>query len=168
MWLLILLIIDILLVYSIMVTVNLIKLKNQNIVDRERFENTLNTLINLDPKIKKYMEVRNESKILKENAEHNDKVVDKVNWENMLLNKENQQLKKQVDEYKKLGFKYLQDKNNNLETQQKEFIEYLENESILHPQYGEYTYYGYRRKIIGEILSKYKEIIGVSNENNIK
>lgn len=61
MWLLILLIIDILLVYSIMVTVNLIKLKNQNIVDRERFENTLNTLINLDPKIKNYMEVRNES-----------------------------------------------------------------------------------------------------------
>lgn len=44
-----------------MITVNLIKLKNQNIVDRERFENTLNTLINLDPKIKKYMEARNES-----------------------------------------------------------------------------------------------------------
>ncbi len=61
MWLLILLIIDILLVYSIMVTVNLIKLKNQNIVDREKFENTLNTLINLDTKIKNYMEVRNES-----------------------------------------------------------------------------------------------------------
>ena len=61
MWLLILLIIDILLVYSIMVTVNLIKLKNQNIVDSEKFENTLNTLINLDPKIKNYMEVRNES-----------------------------------------------------------------------------------------------------------
>ena len=61
MWLIMLLIIDILLVYSIMVTVNLIKLKNQNIVDRERFENTLNTLINLDPKIKKYMAVRSEN-----------------------------------------------------------------------------------------------------------
>lgn len=34
-----------------------------------------------------------ENKILKENAEHNDKVVDKVNWENMLLKKENKQLK---------------------------------------------------------------------------
>lgn len=33
------------------------------------------------------------NKILKENAEHNDKVVDKVNWENMLLKKENKQLK---------------------------------------------------------------------------
>lgn len=66
MWLLILLIIDILLVYSIMVTINLIKLKNQNIVDREKFENTLNTLINLDPKIKKYMEARNESNLTEE------------------------------------------------------------------------------------------------------
>ena len=36
---------------------------------------------------------REENKILKENAEHNDKVVDKVNWENQLLKKENQQLK---------------------------------------------------------------------------
>ena len=34
-----------------------------------------------------------ENKILKENAENNDKVVDKVNWENMLLKKENEQLK---------------------------------------------------------------------------
>ena len=37
--------------------------------------------------------LQQENKILKENAEHNDKVVDKVNWENMLLKKENQQLK---------------------------------------------------------------------------
>lgn len=34
-----------------------------------------------------------ENKRLKENAEHNDKVVDKVNWENQLLKKENKQLK---------------------------------------------------------------------------
>lgn len=33
-----------------------------------------------------------ENKILRENAENNDKVVDKVNWENMLLKKENKQL----------------------------------------------------------------------------
>ena len=36
---------------------------------------------------------KEESKILRENAEHNDKVVDKVNWENQLLKKENKQLK---------------------------------------------------------------------------
>lgn len=34
-----------------------------------------------------------ENKILKENAENNDKVIDKINWENQLLKKENEQLK---------------------------------------------------------------------------
>lgn len=38
-------------------------------------------------------ELQQENKILRENAEHNDKVVDKVNWENMLLKKKNKQLK---------------------------------------------------------------------------
>lgn len=42
-----------------------------------------------------------ENKILKENAEHNDKVVDKVNWENMLLKKENKQLKNNWNDLKK-------------------------------------------------------------------
>ena len=40
-------------------------------------------------------QLQQENKILKENAEHNDKVVDKVNWENMLLKKENKQLKEE-------------------------------------------------------------------------
>lgn len=50
---------------------------------------------------------------------------------NSLVNscqEEIRQLKKQVENYKELGFKYLQDKNNKLETQQKEFINYLEDE----------------------------------------
>ena len=38
-------------------------------------------------------QLQQENKILKENAEHNNKVVDKINWENMLLKKENSQLK---------------------------------------------------------------------------
>ena len=38
-------------------------------------------------------EIQQENKILKENAENNDKVVDNVNWENQLLKKENKQLK---------------------------------------------------------------------------
>ena len=37
--------------------------------------------------------LQQENKILRENTENNDKVVDKVNWENMLLKKENEQLK---------------------------------------------------------------------------
>ena len=40
-------------------------------------------------------QLQQENKILKENAEHNDKVVDKVNWENQLLKKENKQLKEE-------------------------------------------------------------------------
>lgn len=44
---------------------------------------------------------KEENKILKENAEHNDKVVDKVNWENMLLKKENKQLKDNWNDLKK-------------------------------------------------------------------
>ena len=47
---------------------------------------------------KKVEELEQENKILKENAEHNDKVVDKVNWENQLLKKENQKLKEQLQQ----------------------------------------------------------------------
>ena len=51
------------------------------------------------PKVvdKSYEQLQQENKILKENAEHNDKVVDKVNWENQLLKKENKQLKDLID-----------------------------------------------------------------------
>lgn len=45
-------------------------------------------------------QLQQENKILKENAEHNDKVVDKVNWKNQLLKKENQQLKDNWDNLK--------------------------------------------------------------------
>ena len=51
-------------------------------------------------------QLQQENKILKENAEHNDKVVDKVNWKNMLLKKENKQLK---DNWNKLK-EYLENK----------------------------------------------------------
>ena len=45
--------------------------------------------------IKEIEQLQQENKILKENAENNDKVVDKVNWENQLLKKENKQLKEE-------------------------------------------------------------------------
>ena len=93
--------------------------------------------------------LKKENKILRENAEHNDKVVDKVNWEN-------QKLKKQLEEYKRLGFEHLNDKCNKLENQQKEFIKYLENEKNIYPfDISDYTY----EDIINTILSKYYEII---------
>ena len=138
-----------------------------------------------------------ENKILKENSYHNDKVVDKVNWENQLLKKqiaildktniqlmskldrydaivdERNELKKQLEEYKRLGFKHLNDKCNKLENQQKEFVKYLEdklciaNEVLDDPEEDEEArgYVLARKFMLEEILSKYKEIIGVSYEN---
>ena len=93
--------------------------------------------------------LKKENKILRENAEHNDKVVDKVNWEN-------QKLKKQLEEYKRLGFKHLNDKCNKLENQQKEFIDYINSYIKLlsdDPDYIEER----QKDILEEILSKYKE-----------
>ncbi len=76
------------------------------------------------------------------------------------------ELKKQLENYKKLGFKHLQDKNNNLETQQKEFINYLQEElnvQIQEESIGcEITN---KRYILEEILLKYKKIIG--NDINV-
>lgn len=45
-------------------------------------------------------ELQQENKKLKENAENNGKLVDKVKWENMLLKKENQELKSKLELYK--------------------------------------------------------------------
>ena len=50
-------------------------------------------------------ELQQENKILKENAENNDKVVDKINWENQLL-------KKEINKYKDYEEAF---KNNNVE-----------------------------------------------------
>lgn len=38
-------------------------------------------------------QLQQENKVLRENAENNDRVVDKTNWENQLLKKENKKLK---------------------------------------------------------------------------
>ena len=140
--------------------------------------------------VKTYARSLKENKILRENAEHNDKVVDKVNWENMLLKKENQELKKQLEENKDKINWYenfeinktidkLRIKHNN---QQKEFIEYLENEIYsIEPKGTGINYnceYDSEEDYINameeqsklntfkEILSKYREILGVSDENN--
>ena len=46
--------------------------------------------------------LQQENKILKENAENNDKVVDKINWENQLLKKENKKLKDKLSKVETL------------------------------------------------------------------
>ncbi len=90
-----------------------------------------------------------------------------------MIEEENQELKKQLKNYKKLGFKHLQDKNNNLETQQKEFIDYLGNEKDRLVRECSQIYEGFLGKTrlvnkdifneVDTILSKYKEIIGDDN-----
>lgn len=69
------------------------------------------------------------------------------------LQQENQELKKQLEEYRRLGFKHLNDKCNKLENQQKEFISYLEN--MLD---NENDIFSVVR--VKDVLSKYKSIIG--------
>ena len=131
-----------------------------------------------------------ENKILRENAEQNDKVVDKVNWEN-------QKLKKQIDEYKLITIDYqdLEAKNQKLkkqleeanekilllqasepmleykkaleENQQKEFIEYMNKtiEELECDDVGDEELKCcliQRIDIFKEILLNYKSIMGVS------
>ena len=64
-------------------------------------------------------ELQQENKILKENVEYNDKVVDKVNWENMLLKKENEQLQKELEEYKN-PIRYFKYANKNVVDENKQ------------------------------------------------
>lgn len=70
---------------------------------------------------------------------------------NQALLKENHELKKQLEEYKQEKQEWI-NLLDMFKNQQKEFIEYLENEIT---QYG-----GYKLILYKETLSKYKEIIG--------
>lgn len=100
------------------------------------------------------------------------------------LLKENQELKKQLEEYKK-DIEDLDNQNQrafenmqlnqlkvcNMIKQQKEFINYLEDYiNSLKKEYGNYVNDNYseeygRYYAAKEILQKYKEIIGVSDES---
>ena len=60
---------------------------NHYLIPKDVFMELFNEMINW----------KEENKILRENAENNDKVVDKVNWENMLLKKENKQLQEELE-----------------------------------------------------------------------
>ena len=72
-------------------------------------------------------QLQQENKILKENAENNDKVVDKVNWENMLLKKENKQLKSIIYELRE----YMLDIDYKMGWQYVEYLDRLLPEKIL-------------------------------------
>lgn len=55
--------------------------------------------INLDLQ-KQNAELKKENERLRKNAEHNDKVVDKINWENKILNNNWNELKDNLTDYK--------------------------------------------------------------------
>lgn len=86
-----------------------------------------------------------------------------------LLLKENQELKKQLEERNIEYFKGAYDTHDKYYTQQKEFIKYLEDYiNSLKKEYGNYVNDNYseeygRYYTAKEILQKYKEIIGVKD-----
>lgn len=98
----------------------------------------------------------------------------KMEGKAIILETQQKELKKQLENYKKLGFKHLQDKNNNLENQQKEFIKYLEDEiskqkndifaNALTSEDIDLYIMKIKLQELEEVLQKYKEIIGDIND----
>lgn len=83
------------------------------------------------------------------------------------LRKENQELKKQLEERNIEYFKGAYDTHNKYYNQQQEFIKYLEDKierkrlnATCTTEYNDYVI------PLRIVLQKYKEIIGVSDENN--
>ena len=88
-------------------------------------------------------ELQQENKILKENAENNDKVVDKVNWENQLLKKENEQLK---------------EKNEDLELNWEIIRQYCLDEQIPEESDEYNSYIEFSNSVYDNILNKMQEL----------
>lgn len=102
------------------------------------------------------------NELLKENQELKQKYLNAVSDYETTMAEKNE-LKKQLKEYKRLGFKHLNDKCNKLENQQKEFINYLNSYIDLlndKPDMLEEA----QKDILKEILQKYKSIIGDIND----
>lgn len=127
----------------------------------------------------------NENELLFNELYEKTKDCGRVQFINLLMEKEreNRELKMQLEKkYEKVGTltgELLYEENTKLINQQKEFINYLESEINLFEKYmkniersdrphGDYpiTYWSskYRLNEVAEILSKYKEIIGVKDE----
>ena len=81
--------------------------------------------------------LQDENKILKENAENNDKVVDKVNWENMLLKKENKQLKDKLSKIETLIINHNCDTGDIYYKYNSKFLKSELKQRILEILYGE-------------------------------
>lgn len=137
--------------------------------------------VDFDEERKVYINKHNNEPFLLKDEQEKDYYIkdEELNEYTEQLKYQIKELKKQLEEAQeniillKASKPMLQYKKALEENQQKEFIEYLENmikiynrELIVTSAHGNYDMHEEIRKEYKEILSKYKEIIGVSNENN--
>ena len=135
----------------------LLKIKNDYIKELEAYKYNLDrNYLRLE---KENQSLKKENKILRENAEHNDKVVDKINWENQLLNKQLEEANEKIL-LLQASEPMLEYKKALEENQQKEFIEWLENEKDRCLTFYSSTACMYAYDVFKDVLSKYEEIIG--------
>ena len=152
-------------------------LRHMNILLDDKFQSELLSII------KDYELFIRENKILKENAKNNDKVVDKVNWENQLLKKENNLLKdrlkmisscKYVNECDflydctKEEYKYMADSNVHLTLENERLKEVIDKVNVFlnnHDKNAGKLYYKYNNKyLLSEIKEDIRKILkGGSN-----
>lgn len=112
-------------------------------------------------------QLQQENKILRDNAEHNEKVVDKVNWEKQLLKKENNQLKNDINKLQK----ELNEENLQCSKYSIEFNDLKEENQQLKDNWNELKklfnqkYYNGERIDIKDILDKMQELEKGSDSN---
>lgn len=97
--------------------------------------------------------LQEENEILKDNAEHNAKAVDKINWENMLLKKENQELKSQLRGtthcFDEEEHKRLEEENKKLKKQLEEWKHHLKCSKEMLDIQGQKGNYDYDEYMLG-------------------
>ena len=127
-------------------------------MSNKQYNNYINVIEQLQ---QENQSLKKENKILRENAENNDKVVDKVNWENLKLKKQLEEANEKIL-LLQASEPMLEYKKALEENQQKEFIEFLESYLKLFDNNDIYEdgYYD----CIEEVLLKYKEMVS----NNVE
>lgn len=101
-----------------------------NDIDNEEAIILFNSLVGENDGCRTVKTLLQENKILRENAEHNDKVVDKVNWENQLLKEVIEETIKIMDgycltyDYTSAEFKDLADVFTKMKQRLKEGVKY--------------------------------------------
>ena len=157
---------------------NLLKIKNDYIKELQQENQELKKELNYLRSGEYYNQLRFERDMLQyvvdngEVSKEDKEFIDMIHRNTELL-EENQELKKELEEKNKpqifidtqdieeryaegLYQDYLEEENKKYKNQQKEFIEWLENEKNIYPyDISDYTY----EDIINKILSKYEDII---------